>query len=35
MLAPWPAVGHNAPSEAAHEQHLPLNATLEPIDDSA
>ena len=33
-LAPWPAVGHNAPSEAPHDQQLPLNATVEPIDDS-
>lgn len=34
MLAPWPAVGHNATSEAPHDQHLPVNATVQPIDDS-
>ena len=34
-LAPWPAAGHNAASEAPHDQHLPVNATVEPIDDSA
>jgi quercetin dioxygenase-like cupin family protein len=34
MLAPWPAVGHNAASEAPHDRHLPVNATVEPIDDS-
>jgi mannose-6-phosphate isomerase-like protein (cupin superfamily) len=34
MLAPWPAVGHNAASEASHDQHLPVNATVQPIDDS-
>jgi quercetin dioxygenase-like cupin family protein len=32
MLAPWPATGHNAPSESAHDQHLPANATVNPID---
>jgi quercetin dioxygenase-like cupin family protein len=31
-LAPWPAAGHNAPSESPHDQHLPANATVEPID---
>jgi quercetin dioxygenase-like cupin family protein len=34
MLAPWPAIGHNAASETPHDQHLPVNATVEPIDDS-
>jgi len=30
LLAPWPAVGHNASSEAPHDQqHLPANATAE------
>jgi quercetin dioxygenase-like cupin family protein len=29
LLAPWPAQGHNAPSEAPHDQHLPANATAE------
>ena len=33
-LAPWPAVGHNSASEAPHDQHLPANATVDPIDDS-
>jgi quercetin dioxygenase-like cupin family protein len=32
VLAPWPAEGHNADSEAPHEQHLPVNATVDPID---
>ncbi len=27
LLAPWPTVGHNASSEAHHDQHLPANAT--------
>ena len=31
MLAPWPAVGHNSPTEQPHDQHLPANATVEPI----
>jgi quercetin dioxygenase-like cupin family protein len=31
MLAPWPAVGHNSPTEKPHDQHLPVNATVEPI----
>ena len=26
MLAPWPAIGHNAASETPHDQHLPANA---------
>lgn len=33
VLAPWPAAGHNAASEALHD-HLPTNATVEPIDAS-
>jgi quercetin dioxygenase-like cupin family protein len=32
MLAPWPAAGHNAATEEPHDQHLPANATAEPID---
>jgi quercetin dioxygenase-like cupin family protein len=31
MLAPWPAAGHNLPTEQPHDQHLPVNATVEPI----
>jgi quercetin dioxygenase-like cupin family protein len=31
-LAPWPATGHNSPSETPHDQRLPVNATVEPID---
>ena len=31
-LAPWPAAGHSDPSERPHDQHLPANATVEPID---
>jgi quercetin dioxygenase-like cupin family protein len=31
-LAPWPAAGHNLTSETPHDQHLPANATVEPID---
>lgn len=34
MLAPWPAAGHNPPAEEPHAQHLPANATSEPIDAS-
>jgi quercetin dioxygenase-like cupin family protein len=34
VLAPWPASGHNASSEEAHDQHLPVNATVEPLHDS-
>jgi quercetin dioxygenase-like cupin family protein len=30
MLAPWPAAGHNAPTEESHDQRLPANATAEP-----
>ena len=33
VLAPWPAAGHNQSSEAPHDQHLPANATIEPIED--
>jgi quercetin dioxygenase-like cupin family protein len=32
MLAPWPAIGHNAASETPHDQHLPANATVESLD---
>ena len=32
MLAPWPAAGQNTTTEAPHTQHLPANATSEPID---
>jgi quercetin dioxygenase-like cupin family protein len=31
VLAPWPAAGHNAASEAPHDQHLPANATIKPL----
>jgi quercetin dioxygenase-like cupin family protein len=31
-LAPWPATGHNLASETPHDQRLPINATVEPID---
>ena len=31
-LAPWPASGHNAASETPHDQRLPANATVGPID---
>jgi quercetin dioxygenase-like cupin family protein len=33
VLAPWPAARHNQPSEAPHDQHLPANATIGPIED--
>jgi quercetin dioxygenase-like cupin family protein len=32
VLAPWPAAGHNAATEAAHNQHLPVNATVAPLE---
>jgi quercetin dioxygenase-like cupin family protein len=32
VLAPWPAAGHNDESEVPHDQHLPANATVEPIE---
>ena len=31
VLAPWPAAGHNTTAEEPHAQHLPANATSEPI----
>jgi quercetin dioxygenase-like cupin family protein len=31
MLAPWPAAGHNTTTEEPHTQHLPANATSEPM----
>lgn len=31
VLAPWPAKGHNDSAERAHDQHLPANATVEPV----
>jgi quercetin dioxygenase-like cupin family protein len=31
-LAPWPAAGHKAASEEREDQHLPVNATAEPLD---
>ena len=34
VLAPWPAEGHNAATEREHDQHLPANATAEPLDSS-
>lgn len=30
-LAPWPAAGHKAAAEEPADQHLPLNATAEPL----
>jgi quercetin dioxygenase-like cupin family protein len=35
MLAPWPAAGHNTTTEEPHDQHLPANATAEPLDSPA
>jgi quercetin dioxygenase-like cupin family protein len=32
VLAPWPAAGHNTTTEQRHAQHLPANATSEPMD---
>ncbi len=32
VLAPWPAAGQDIATEASHGQHLPVNATVEPID---
>lgn len=32
MLAPWPAAGHKAAAEEPEDQHLPANATAEPLD---
>ncbi len=34
ILAPWPAAGHNTATEEPHDQHLPANATAEPLDSS-
>jgi quercetin dioxygenase-like cupin family protein len=31
MLAPWPAADHNTTAEEPQAQHLPANATSEPI----
>jgi quercetin dioxygenase-like cupin family protein len=31
ILAPWPAAGHTVATEAPEDQHLPLNATVEPL----
>jgi quercetin dioxygenase-like cupin family protein len=30
-LAPWPAAGHDLPTEQRDGQHLPANATVEPL----
>jgi quercetin dioxygenase-like cupin family protein len=35
ILAPWPASGDNAASEAPHDQHLPANATVQPLPSSS
>ena len=35
VLAPWPAVEHDAASEEPHAQHLPANATVQPIESFA
>ncbi|MGZ4419504.1 MAG: cupin domain-containing protein [Gaiellaceae bacterium] len=32
MLAPWPAANENTTTEEPHTQHLPANATSEPMD---
>lgn len=32
VLAPWPAASQNTTTEEPHAQHLPANATGEPID---
>ena len=32
MLAPWPAAGHKVATEEPEDQHLPANATAEPLD---
>jgi quercetin dioxygenase-like cupin family protein len=32
MLAPWPAAGQNVATEETVDQHLPANATAEPLD---
>ena len=32
VLAPWPAAGDDAATEEPHDQHLPANATAEPIE---
>jgi quercetin dioxygenase-like cupin family protein len=32
VLSPWPAAGHNTTAEKPHTQHLPANATSEPMD---
>jgi quercetin dioxygenase-like cupin family protein len=31
MLAPWPAAGHKVATEGSEDQHLPANATAEPL----
>jgi len=30
-LVPWPAAGHKVAREEAEDQHLPVNATVEPL----
>jgi quercetin dioxygenase-like cupin family protein len=30
-LAPWPAAGHDVVTEQREDQHLPVNATAEPL----
>jgi quercetin dioxygenase-like cupin family protein len=30
-LAPWPATGHDVVTEEPEDQHLPVNATAEPL----
>ena len=30
-LAPWPAAGHKVATEEPEDQHLPVNATAEPL----
>ena len=31
ILAPWPAAGHKVATEEPEDQHLPANATAEPL----
>ena len=32
VLAPWPASSHDASAMGSRDQHLPINATVEPLD---
>jgi quercetin dioxygenase-like cupin family protein len=35
ILAPWPAAKHYAEAEMGHAQHLPANAVVDPVTDTA